>query len=65
MAIKRVKLSDVMKRKGRTKEGVKNMTEEEIIRRARSDSDNSLLTAEQIEELKLVDEGCESNEKNS
>ena len=62
MTIKRVKLSEALKRKGKTKESVKNMTDKEIIRRAELDPDNPILSDEEIEQLKPVKEKEKSDD---
>jgi len=55
MTIKRVKLSDALKKKGKSRgDLLKNMTDEEIHRRALDDLDNPPLTDEQLKEFELV-----------
>ncbi len=61
MAIKRVKLSDANEKKGKTRESVKNMSEDEIRRRASTDPDNPILTDEQLKEFKPVNKEKKQN----
>lgn len=63
MTIKRVKLSDANKKKGKTRESVKDMSETEIRRRASTDPDNPILTDEQLKEFRLVNREEESNDE--
>jgi hypothetical protein len=65
MAIKRVKLSDTNEKKGKTRESVKNMSEDEIRRRASTDPDNPILTDEQLKEFKPVNKGNKQNGEES
>ncbi|VAW59270.1 hypothetical protein MNBD_GAMMA08-481 [hydrothermal vent metagenome] len=65
MAIKRVKLSDTMKRKGKSSEKLlNNMNEQEIEDQAMSDPDNPPLTDKQMEEFTLANNRKKNNEKN-
>ncbi len=63
MGMKRIKLSDAIKNKGKTKESVKNMSESEIKRRADRDPDNPVLSSEQLKEFKLANKKDNANDK--
>jgi hypothetical protein len=63
MAIKRVKLSDASKKKGITRDSVKDMPADEIRKRANTDPDNPLLTDEQTNDFELAKTRKESNDK--
>lgn len=65
MAIKRVKLSDASKKTGKSqKELLREMSNEEIERRANLDPDNPILTEEQMKEFKIPEKKESKNEKN-
>lgn len=64
MTTKRVKLSDALKKKGKTREElVENMSEDEIRRRADSDPDNPSLTDEQLKEFSVASKRERDNDK--
>ena len=64
MTIKRVKLSEARKTKGKSrKEFLENMTEEELLRRAESDPDNPPLTDEQLAEFSIARNKDRKNEE--
>lgn len=65
MTIKRVKLSDALKKKGKTRESVKNMPEDEIKRRANTDPDNPILSEEQLKEFKPAQKKEKQNDEKS
>lgn len=56
MATKSMKLSDALKKSGKTREFVKTMSDEEIRRRALGDPDNPPLTDEQLVQFRLGNE---------
>ena len=64
MTIRRVKLSETRKKKGKSREGLlKNMGAEEIRRRANADPDNPVLTDAQLEEFRLAKKKEKKDEK--
>ena len=64
MTIRRVKLSEAWKKKGKSREDLlKNMSAEEIKRRADSDPDNPVLTEAQLEEFELAKKKDKKDEK--
>lgn len=64
MTTRRIKLSDAIKKKGKSREKLlENMTEEEIKRRAEADPDNPILTEEQMNEFKIATKRKQYNEK--
>ena len=64
MTVKRVKLSDALKQKGKSRKGLlKDMCEEEIHRRAKSDPENPYLTDEQLVEFSLANKRKKNDEK--
>ncbi len=64
MAIKRVKLSDALKKKGKSRgKLLQNMGEEEIERRAKLDPDNPSLTEEQLNDFTLAKKRENDNEE--
>lgn len=65
MTIRKVKLSEVRKMKGKSREKLlANMSAEEINRRAKSDPDNPPLTDKQLKEFKIPQRKERKNEKN-
>lgn len=66
MKIKRVKLSDALTTKGKSREGLlKNMSPAEIHRRACADPDNPPLTETQLKEFVLSKNKGKKNDKKS
>mgnify|MGYP003415451327 CR=1 FL=1 len=64
MTIKRVKLSEARKKKGKSREELlKNMSAEEIKKRANTDPDNPVLTDAQLEEFRLAKKKEKKHEK--
>ncbi len=64
MTIKKVKLSEALKKKGKSREKlVKSMSAREIKRRADSDPDNPVLNETQLEEFEFANKKREDDEK--
>ena len=64
MAIKRVKLSDANRKKGKSREDLLNdMSDEEIKRRANSDPDNPILSDSQLKEFELAKKRKKNDKK--
>ncbi|VAW90409.1 hypothetical protein MNBD_GAMMA17-1435 [hydrothermal vent metagenome] len=64
MNIKRVKLSDATKKKGKSREELlEDMSEEELHRRATADLDNPPLTDEQLKEFSIAQQKEKRDEK--
>ena len=64
MAVRQVKLSEARKKKGKSREAqLKNMSAEEIKKRADADPDNPVLTDGQLDEFRLAKKKEKNDEK--